>query len=110
MASKYSYQFTLRARDDLDDIVHYISVELSNPPAATSFVDALQEAIETVRLFPESGSQVENEFLPDTSIRKTVINNYVMYYLPIEEEEVIQILRIVYGRRDMNEILRKLDI
>ncbi|MCD8321902.1 MAG: type II toxin-antitoxin system RelE/ParE family toxin [Oscillospiraceae bacterium] len=110
MASEYRYQFTLRARDDLDDIVRYISIELSNPAAAASFVGALQEAIHEACLFPTSGSRVENEFLPSINIRKKVIHNYIMYYSPNTTEEVIQILRIIYGRRDMDEILRQLDV
>lgn len=33
-----------------------------------------------------------------------------MYYLPDIGENIIYILRIVYGKRNLDEILKKLDI
>lgn len=110
MASKFGYRLTKRAESDLDGIVSYIAVELANPKAASDFVDKLQDNIEEARSFPESGSFVNNEFLQVENVRKKLVGNYIMYYLPNEEEKVIYILRIVYGRRNMDEILKKLDI
>lgn len=110
MASKYQYRLTQKAIDDLDGIVSYIAVELANPAAATGFVDKLQSYIEETCLFPESGSIVINEFLPDLIVRKKIVNNYIMYYLLNSEEKLLIVLRIVYGRRSMDEILSQLDM
>lgn len=109
MASKYGYRLTQKADADLDDIVKYIAVELANPKAASDFMDKLQEAIEEARMFPESGSLVSNEYLPDAEVRKKPVGNYIMYYLPSSTQQTIYILRIVYGRRNMDEILRQLN-
>ncbi len=70
MESKWGYRLTQKADADLDDIVGYIAVELTNPTAASEFMNSLQEVIEEARFFPESGSLVVNKFLPDTEIRK----------------------------------------
>ena len=110
MASKFGYLLTKRAESDLDGIVSYIAVELTNPQAASDFVDRLQDNIEEARNFPESGSLVHNEFLQVENVRKKLVGNYIMYYLPDTEEKIIYILRIVYGKRNMDEILKKLDI
>ena len=96
--------------DVLDGIVSYIAVELSNPQAASDFVDKLGKVIDEIRSFPESGSYVNNEFLSDTEIRKKLIGSYIMYYLPVKEEKMIYVVRIVYGKRNMEEILRELDL
>lgn len=109
MESEWRYYLTQKADDDLDNIIGYIAMELSNPKAASDFLDQLQEVIEEARSFPESGSPVVNEYLLDIEIRKKMVGNYIMYYLPDFEKEKILILRIVYGRRNMDEILRKLD-
>ena len=109
MESKWGYQLTQKADADLDDIVGYIAVELANPKAATDFVDKLQGAIEEARSFPESGSLVVNEFVPNTEVRKKLVGNYIMYYLLDSDEKMIFILRIVYGRRNMDEILRQIN-
>lgn len=109
MESKWGYQLTQKANADLDDIVGYIAVEFANPKAASDFVDKLLEVIEEARVFPENGSLVSNEYLLATDIRKKLVGNYIMYYLPDSNEKMISVLRIVYGRRNMDEILRQIN-
>jgi plasmid stabilization system protein ParE len=99
-----------RAADDLNEIVSYLAVELDNPSAAAKFLDRLHGAIENICTFPESGARVLNEFLPNESIRKVLVDHYVLYYLPNAEAETIYVLRIIYGRRNMDEILKSLDL
>ena len=110
MTSKFGYQLTKRAESDLDGIVSYIAVELANPQAASDFVDKLKDNIDEARAFPESGSLVDNEFLQVENLRKKLIGNYIMYYLPDIREKIIYILRIVYGKQNITEIHIKLDI
>ena len=110
MESKYNYQFTQKAEADLDDIILYIARELSNPKVASDFMNKLQKVIEETRTFPNSGTLVVNDFLPDKEIRKKLVGNYVLYYFANFEEKTIYILRVVYGRRNMDEILRQLDL
>lgn len=109
MESKYGYQLTQKADADLDDIVEYIAVELANPKAASDFVNKLQNAIEEARTFPESGSLISNEYLPITEVRKKPVGNYIMYYLQDSAEKMISVLRIIYGRRNIDEILRQIN-
>ena len=110
MESKWSCKLTRNAEADLDSILRYLAVELANPNAAAAFADKLQAAMEEARTFPESGSLVINEYLPNTGVRKKVIGNYLMYYLPDPAEETVSVLRIVYGRRNIDEILQHLGI
>ena len=110
MASKFGYQLTKRAESDLDGIVSYMAVELANPQAASDFVDKLKDNIDEARAFPESGSLADNEFLQVENLRKKLIGNYIMYYLPDMREKIIYILRIVYGKQNITEIHIKLDI
>ena len=109
MASKFGYRLTKRAESDLDGIVSYITVDLANPQAASDFVDKLQDTIEEARAFPESGSLVHNEFLQIENVRKKLVGNYIMYYLLDIGENIIYILRIVYGKRNLDEILKKME-
>lgn len=110
MASKFGYRLTKRAKSDLDGIVSYIAVELANPQAASDFADKLQDSIEEARAFPEIGSLVQNEFLQAENVRKKLVGNYIMYYLPDTGEKIVYILRIVYGKQNTDEILKKLNI
>ena len=110
MESEFQYRLTKQAEADLDEIVSYIAAELANPQAAADFVARLQKIINETRSFPESGTQVNNEFLPDIGLRKKNVDNYIIYYLPIFEEKTIYIVRIIYGKRNTDEILRNLDL
>ena len=106
MAYNFSYRFTEKAEQDLDEILHYISVDLVNPTAAQNLGRKVFEKIDMVRTFPESGAPVDNEFLADKTVRKLPVDNYVIYYKAHYEEKVISIIRIIYGKRNLDEILK----
>ena len=109
MTSNYQYHFTKKAEADLDEILSYISIELSNPEAAASFLKDLLAVIASICSVPKIGRMVENEFLPDKEIRKSLVGNYVLYYLPDTEEKSIYVLRILYGRRNLDELVREIN-
>lgn len=110
MESKFKYRLSQKADADLDEIVSYIAVELANPQAASDFVDKLQSVIDETCYFPDSGALVGNEYIPHTEVRKKMVGNYIMYYLSDIEKKVIYVVRIVYCRRSMDEILRQLNL
>ena len=109
MESKFRYRLSHLAKTDLDDIVSYIAVELANPQAATKFSDSLERTIDEVCTFPESGSPVNNEFLSNKEVRKKFVGNYIIYYVPVPNEKLIYVIRIVYGKRNMDNIFRELN-
>lgn len=109
MASSFTYRFSARAEADFDSIIAYIALDLANPQAATDFADHLQDAIDEACAFPHSGTPVVNEFLVNKNVRMKVIDNYIMYYMPDLTANIIYIVRIVYGRRNVAEIFRQLD-
>ena len=110
MDCKYAYKFTQKAETDLDDILRYIGEELSNPSAAATFARKLFEAIDNVRNFPLSAMLLDNEFLSDKNVRRVVVDNYVMYYTVRQSEQTVYIVRIVYGKRNLEEIYRSLNV
>lgn len=109
MTSNYQYHFTKKAEADLEEILSYISIELSNPEAAASFLKDLLAVLASICSVPKIGSIVENEFLPNREIRKSLVGNYVLYYLPDAVEMTIYILRILYGRRNLDELVREIN-
>ena len=107
MESKYSYQFTKSAKNDLEQILHYIKVELNNSTATTSFINKFQESVTNIQLFPKSCPKVINKFLSESIIiRKKLISNYVLYYSVNDNLKSIIILRIVFSHRDIDSILK----
>lgn len=106
----YRFKLTARAEADLDEILGYLAVQLKNPPAAANFLSQFQSSVREVCAYPESGAPVDNEFLPTLAIRKTTVNQYVVYYLPDRAAQAVYVLRVVYGRRNLEEILREMPV
>ena len=104
MAADYSFAFTSIAAADLQETLNYISEELRNPIAAQSFLQKMETAISAIRTFSLSGSPVDNPYVKRNDIRKTMVGNYVLYYLPDHLKREIVIFRIVYGQRDRDLI------
>ena len=102
MESKYSYQFTKSAKNDLEQILHYIKIDLGNPTAAFSFINKFQEAVSNIQLFPNSCKFLSESII----IRKKLISNYVLYYSVNDNLKSIIILRIVFSHRDIDSILK----
>lgn len=108
MAFEYSYSFTEKAMRDFDEILHYISVELANPTSAKILGKKIFEKIDNVRSFPESGALVDNEFLTDKTVRKLLVENFIVYYKANHDEKNITVIRIIYAKRNLDEILRNI--
>ena len=109
MNSKFQYHFSKKVEADLDEILSYLSIELSNSDTASSFLKDLQTVIDSICAIPKIGRIVENEFLPDREVRKSLVGNYILYYLPDTKEKIIYILRILYGRRSLDELVREIN-
>ena len=90
----------------MDEILNYISVDLVNPAAAQNLGRKIFEKIDMIRMFSDSGAPIDNEFLADKTVRKLSVDNYVIYYKTYYEEKAISIIRIVYGKRNLDEILK----
>ena len=107
MASKkYGYVLTEIAEADIDETFEYIAEDLSNPDAASGFADELEKMIDDICKTPKSGRLVENEYLKRNDVRRFLVDNYVCYYIIDDEEKNIVILRLVYGKRDQDKILK----
>lgn len=107
-SKQYEYFLTLNAENDIDEAFGYIAEELSNPGAAESFADALEEKLEELCRTPKLGREVNNDFLRRDDVRMVHVKNYLVYYLIDEENGKVIILNVVYSGRNQDEILKKI--
>ena len=110
MASEYSFQFIEKALSDLDEINDYLINTLGQCPAAQRLIDKTEQEIHVICRYPESGAPVTNEYIRRSDVRKLVIEKYVLYYFTDKEKQRIIVLRIVYAKRDLETIMRELEI
>lgn len=108
MAFEYGHRFTRKAASDVTGIVDYLAGELENPSAAAAFKKKLQGCMETLRQFPQSGSFVRNAYLPAWNVRWKPVGRYLLLYRVNGDEQMIEVLRVVYGKQNMEDVVQNL--
>jgi addiction module RelE/StbE family toxin len=103
MERKFNLNIFPLAQKDMENIFKYISVDLASPMAANNLIDDFENAFENIRLFPESCPLIQNEYVKDKTLRKLVVNNYIVFY-KVEDFE-IQVVRVIYGMRNYEDLL-----
>jgi toxin ParE1/3/4 len=101
----YNLVISKEAHKDIDDIVHYIAVELANPTAAASFLDDIEKSYIDVVNNPRMYSRCQDARLSREGYRKIVIKNYLVLYRIDNEEKKVFIVRIIYGGRNYPEFI-----
>lgn len=88
------------AHQDLDKIVSYIAIELSNPIAASNFLNELTKCYDYLKTNPLMYELCYDKLLKKEAYRKVVIKNYLLIYTVDENSKIINIMRFFYGAQD----------
>lgn len=96
-------RFSPEAINDLRETKAYITNELCNEQAAVSTIEKILQRIRMLSTFPASGAPLSSIVELDTDYRFLVCGNYTAFYRI--EEELVYIVRVLYGRRDYIRIL-----
>lgn len=101
----YKVLLTELAARDLDAVVEYIAVKLSNPTAAGKLLDEVDKCYSYLRsnlfIFAKSAdARLEKE-----GYRKALIDNYILFFKVFESEKTVIVYRIIYGARDYQKLL-----
>ena len=101
----YQLEFLPIARQDLIEIVQYITVKLKNPDVADRLAEQIIEAAEDLTDFPYR-NPVFSPIRPlSHEYRTASVGNYLLFYRVVEEEQRILISRILYNRRNLESLL-----
>lgn len=101
----YTVEYLPIAKNDMVDIVKYISNDLQSPLVAEKFAVEMIEKIEGLSLLPYRNSvyfpvrQLKKEY------RRLQINNFIAFYYVEEETKVVTVARVLYNKRDFQRIL-----
>lgn len=105
----YNILYSFRARQDLRDIYEYIAYELLEPGIASRQVNRIMKAVRSLEQMPMRCRCYEDEPWCKMGLRFLPVDNYLIFYLPEEVNNVVNVIRIMYAGRDvtkqLNEIL-----
>ena len=105
MSNKYTLKFTVEAGKDLDEIFSYITGNLSSPVAAVDLIDKIENESKRLISFPLSGAVPRDDTLVKKGYRMLIIDNFIAFYIVDEENKLVKIMRIVYGKRNYLKLL-----
>ena len=96
-------RYTPEAEDDLAGIKDYIAEQLLSPVAAIQLLAKIIKRIRALEQFPDMGTPLSSIIGLVTDYRFLVCASYLVFYRI--EGDHINIIRILYGRRDYVSIL-----
>ena len=104
MSKKYEVVFATNALRDLNDIFYYISHSLKETQTANRMRKSLEDAAQSLNVFPERYPVFEREPWKSQNIRKLSVKRYIILYRVQHRNQTVEILRIVYGGRDIDSM------
>ncbi len=100
---KYIVQMSIKAKNDLKNIINYIKYELIEPSIAQKYAKIIKEEIKRLEYSPQKYSAISSDNVKINNTRKLVIKNYIVFYRINEEEKIVNIVRILYGGYGLEE-------
>lgn len=100
---KHEVEYSKEAKQDLIEIKRYIKYTLKQPEIAQNLISRIRKKIDMLEDNPKVYAIIDLDIIKKLEIRKLVIDNYIVFY--IVKGNKIQIVRILYGRRNWINLL-----
>ena len=98
----YKILFSDLARKEYKSIIRHIAVNLKNQTAAVHTASKILECIDDAAKNP----YIYPIYFPIEPLkyeyRKIVSGNYLIFYRVDEPQKLLKVMRIIYGKRDLN--------
>jgi len=94
------------AKQDITDIILYISDQLNTPKAAMDLLDAFDHSISMLSEFPYTHKIYRPLRALAEEYRMLPVKNYAVFYTVREQEKVVEIQRVIYARMDLTKLIK----
>jgi len=98
----YDVQISDQADADLRSIFEYIAINLQSFQNAAGQLDRLEESIMSLDHMPDRYRAYEKEPWYSRGLRMMPVDNYIVFYIPNHDTNVVNIVRVLYGGRDID--------
>ena len=107
---KYSIIITPNAIIQINEIAIYIFQTLSNPKAASDFLNSVEEKVSKLNLLPNAYPIVDKKPWNKLGVRKILLKSFVIYYIVKNSAKQVLVIAVINGRRNRLEQLKNLVI
>lgn len=101
----WNVYYTEKAENDLRGIYEYIAYNLFAPTTAKKQIATIMGEISKLDENPLRFPLYKNEPWKSRGLRCFPVNNYMIFYLPEEEKNIVTVIRIMYGGRNIDKHL-----
>ena len=106
---KWEINYSVRALEDLKAIYEYIAFKLLASETASGQVKRIMDSISRLDEMPLMYKAYEEEPWKSEGLRVFSVDKYVVLYLPKKDQKIVNIVRIIYGGRDIKKQLSETD-
>ncbi len=99
----YNIEYSEESRQDIINIKRYIKYNLQEPTTAQKLISKIKKEINYLKNNPKIYAIIDDDFIKKLEIRKLIVDNYIVFYRV--KSDIIQIVRIMYGRRNWINLL-----
>lgn len=103
----YSVKISEKAESDLKEIFEYVAFELLSVQTAFDLLERLEKSILNLNQMPNRHIAYEKEPWKSRGLRIMPVGNYIVLYIVDEESAVVNIVRVMYGGREIEAQLNK---
>ena len=104
----YLISMTREAEDDLRGIYAYIAFKLSSSQYAKGQIHRIKKTIQSLNEFPMRYRLVDSEPWKSRGLHIVPCDNFVIFYFIKEKSLEVIISRILYGKRNLEEVLHSI--
>ena len=102
---QFKIVFTDNCKQEMDDIYNYISNNLYAPKAVKKLMNKVEKTIQSLKDMPKAYATIKKYDELEMEYRRIVINNYVIIYTISEQDNIIYIVHMYYGRSNYFEYI-----
>ena len=92
----YRIRYNIKAKNDITNILKYITDDLFNPSAAMSLAKEIYNAINNLVDFPYANPVYRAYYNLKHEYRRLIVKNYIVFYYVNDEKKFITIARVLY--------------
>ena len=103
----FNIVYSAQAKRDLRSIYEYIAFKLLAPKSAGKQAQRIMNEVLNLNEMPMRFKLYGEEPWSSYGLRVFPIGNYLVFYIVLEQKNVVNIVRIMFGGRDINEQLKE---
>ncbi len=108
--SNWQVVYSEQAELDLRSIYEYITFSLLAPEVAKKQTRRILDGIANLNQLPLRYQLYEKEPWQSKGLRVLPVDNYLVFYVPVESQITVAVIRIMYGGRNFEEQLGRTDV